>query len=113
MVRLHCREQLVPDQIHYGLHVANAAGDYNHSIELRDNHAILTESSITTITVVPGTPELITVSLIPIAIRRRTIRGLPCGRLFDPLRRDYLFALPLPFLQIQLSEACDVLRAQR
>jgi len=80
VIWLHCREKLVPDKIHYALHVANAAGDYHHRIELGDDHAILTESSVAPISVVPRTPELITISLIPITIWRGTIRGLPGGR---------------------------------
>src|SRR5262245_53945517 len=59
----------------------------------------------------PAAPELVAITLIPIALRAAAGGCLLRRRGFDPRGGNQLLAFPLALLQIKLPELRDVLRA--
>ena len=63
-----------------------------------------------------ATPELKAVALLPIypnfGVGFLFVWHLLARGLFDPLLRNQLLAVPLPFLQVKLPELGDVFRAE-
>ena len=88
----------------FALVIINTLIGFNQ--EYRAERAIAAEA------VVPGSPELIPVALVPVTGRVTAIRHLERGCRFDPLGRQQLSAIPLSFLQIELAELCDVFGLQ-
>src|SRR5207244_5097254 len=73
--------------------------------------AELAVGAVAAVSAVPAAPELVAVTLVPVALRVAAVGGLPGRRRLDPRGRDQLPAVPLAFLKVQLAEFGDVLGA--
>ena len=109
--RLHARQKFIPDEVEDGLHVLEAASDGQHGILVGKDDAVLPKRSVAAIGPMAAAPELVTVALIPVALRVATVGGLPGSRGLDPFLGHELFPQPLALLQIELAETGDVLGA--
>src|SRR5882724_7964806 len=102
------RQQFVPHQIQNGLQIANAAGDGDDCVLFWQNDAELTVRAVAAKSAVATAPELITVTLIPIALWVTAVCNLKRRRRLDPRLGNQLLPLPLPFLQVEQSKTRDV-----
>src|ERR1022692_3500080 len=104
----HGRQEFVPHEVQDALQVSSAAGDGHHRILFGHDDAKLSEGSVPAITSMTAAPELITVTLLPVARRVAAIGSLAGGGRLDPCGRDQLLTVPFAFLQVKLAQAGDV-----
>ena len=67
-LRLHRRQQVLPDQVQLALHVAGLGGDGHHGVLLRHDDHELAESAVAAEGVMPAAPELVAVALQPVVL---------------------------------------------
>jgi hypothetical protein len=79
--------------INADLHVFGSAGDGDDSILGGHDDAELAKRSIASITTMAAAPELVTVALLPIAVRIAAVGGLAGGGHLDPGSRDQELAI--------------------
>src|SRR4051812_14386839 len=110
-MRFHARKQFIPDQIEHGLYIFNPARNCDDFILVGHHDAILSESAVAPVGIVPTAPELKTVALVPITFRITAVRRLLRSRHRDPFGWEQLFAIPTTLLQVDLTQPRDVFRA--
>ena len=107
-------QQLFPNEVEFGLHLAGLRGDGNDGVVLGDHEADLAVATITTEAVVLAAPELKAVALLPIgrfAAGRFGIVHVLRGGFCDPFFGEQLLPVPFAALQVELAKLRDVLRA--
>src|SRR5262249_1170658 len=101
----------IPDQVEHRLHILHAAGNGDDGVLLGQDDAVLPERAVAAESAVTTAPELVAVTLVPVASRTAAVRGLTCGGCLDPVRGNEDLVVPLPFLQVELTEPRDVFGA--
>src|ERR1700722_9680739 len=104
-------QQLIPYKIQFNLHVVGLTGDRDHSILVRHDNDELAVGPVRSEGIVSATPDQVAVSLPPVTGIPWRMLG-PYGslvapgsnRCLYPRFRQYLPAIPFPFLQVQLPE---------
>ena len=109
--RFEFGEERVPDDVHDGLHILDAAGDGDDGVVLGEDDAVLAEGAVAAVGVVAAAPELVSVALVPIAGGAAAVGGLAGGGGGDPGFGEKLFAIPVSFFEIKLAEFGDVFGA--
>src|SRR4051812_35847067 len=99
---------MIPNLVHDRLHIRGFAGDSHYRILLGHHDAELAHRSVTSVKIVPTTPELIAIALLPITLlvfgSKRHVGNLKRGSFLNPLFWQEPFAVPDAFLQVQLPE---------
>ena len=101
---------MFPNQVQGGLHFLHSTGDGYNRVQARHYDTELAKSTITPVHPMPAAPELVAISLRPILVRA-AVCNMPGSRLLNPGSRQDLLALPGAFLQVKLSQAGDIFRA--
>ena len=115
-VFLKSRQQVLPDEVEFLLHVRRFGGDDYHCILIGHYNNILPESAICAVGVVSAAPHLVTITLFPVAgilfglWQIGVLNDFERGGFLYPCCRKHLFAMPDTFLQEQLTEFGHVFR---
>lgn len=75
-VGFHRGQQFLPDQIQYGLHIADACGDGDDGILQRHDDAKLSKRAIAPIAIVAAAPKLVAVPLLPVPGEIAAVGGI-------------------------------------
>ncbi|MNI41808.1 hypothetical protein D3C73_960700 [compost metagenome] len=108
----HGRKENIPYPVYNTLHVAVPACYGYYSILLRHDDTELAKSSVPTVRVMAASPELVAITLRPVAADcTRTaviIADLLGGCGGDPFFGQQPLVIPHTLLQIELSECCNI-----
>ncbi len=78
------REEVIPDEVEFVLHVFGVGGEDDDGVLFREDDAELAEGTVAAVGVVAAAPELEAVALGPVAVGFIAVRDLSGGGLIDP-----------------------------